>query len=270
MKNDRENLSKKETYALVTGGSSGIGLAFVHQLAQKGYNVCIVSNQQDELSVLEKEIPTKYPVKCIAFFLDLTHENVAQKIYNFCKERKITVEVLINNAGFLVATELIKTSPEKTENMLKLHVLAPTLLSQIFAKDMVNQGKGYILNTSSTSAHMPYPLISIYGPSKAYLYTFSKALRSEMYNKKVFVSCILPGAVDTPLLELNDSKRKLARRLGIMHSPEYIAKKGLHGLFKNKRKTIPGILNKISLPFLKLTPNFVILKVYEYWERKNA
>src|SRR5690554_494268 len=264
-----ENFTHKKEYALVTGGSSGIGLAFVHQLAKRGYNICIVSNQQDKLIALEKEISAKYKVHCISYFLDLTQQHVAQAIYEFCKSREIIIEVLINNAGFLVATELIKTPSDKTENMLKLHVLTPTLLSQIFAKEMAKQGKGYILNTSSTSAHMPYPLISIYGPSKAYLYNFSRALRTEMYNKNVFVSCILPGAVDTPLLKLSNSKRKLARRLGVMHTTGYIAKKGLQRLFKNKSKTVPGILNKISVPLLKTIPNIVILKAYEYWDRRN-
>ena len=93
----------KNTYALVTGGSSGIGLAFVHQLADKGYNICIVSNQKEKLPVIENEIETKRKVKCTSLFIDLAEDDAAQKVHSFCRDNKLNVEVLVNNAGFLIA-----------------------------------------------------------------------------------------------------------------------------------------------------------------------
>ncbi len=251
----------KNTYALVTGGSSGIGLAFVHQLSEKGYNIFIVSNEQEKLAALEKEIETKHSVKCISLFIDLAQYDAAQKISSFCIEKKLIIEVLINNAGFLIADEFINVPTERVKALLKLHVLTPTLLCQFMAKEMTDRGKGFILNISSTSAYMPYPLISIYGASKSYVLNFSRAIRHELYANNIHVSCLIPGAVDTELFSLSESKRKLGRRLGIIHSPHFIAKRGLRILFINKAKSVPGLLNKLSLLFLKLVPGFVVRKL---------
>jgi len=255
--------NKKNTYALVTGGSSGIGLAFTHQLADKGYNICIVSNEKEKLSILKNEIETNKNVKCISLNIDLAQDDAAQKVHSFCKDHKLTIEVLINNAGFLIADNFINVEPQRISALLKLHILTTTLLCQFMAKDMIAERKGYILNVSSTSAYMPYPLISIYGPSKTYIRNFTKAIRNELYSKNIYVSCILPGAVDTNLYNLSPSKLKLAKKLGVMHNPHFIAKKGLHLLFKNKGQLVPGLLNKFSLVFLKLVPNFVIRKILE-------
>src|SRR5690554_108582 len=253
---------KKNTCALVTGGSSGIGLAMVHQLAKKGYNICIVSNDQDRLTRIKQEIPEKYSVKCLTIYLDLTQDDAVQKIHDFCRTNELIIEVLVNNAGFLIAEPFLKVPQEKAVALLKLQTLTPTLLCQTMAKEMVERGKGYILNISSSSAYMPYPLISLYGPTKSYVLNFSRAIRHELYSKNIHVSCILPGAVDTELLNLSPANRKLGRRLGIIHSPDFIAQKGLEIMFKNKAKTVPGILNKLSLGFLKFIPGFVLRKLY--------
>ena len=260
---------KKNTYALVTGGTSGIGLAFVHQLAERGYNICIVSNQKEALLVLENEIEIKYKVKCVSLFIDLAQDDAAEKVHAFCKDHQLAIEVLINNAGFLIADEFINVAAQRITALLKLHTLTPTLLCQLIAKEMIASKRGFILNIASTSAYMPYPLISIYGPSKLYIRNFTKAMRNELHAKNIYVSCILPGAVDTNLLLLSASKKKLAKRLGIMHSPEFIAKRGLHILFKNKGELVPGLLNKLSLILLKLVPNFVIRKLFQLWKRSK-
>ncbi len=86
--------NKKHTYALVTGGSSGIGLAFTHQLADIGYNICIVSNEKEKLSILKNEIETKQNVKCISLNIDLAQDDAAQKVHSFCKDNKLTIHML--------------------------------------------------------------------------------------------------------------------------------------------------------------------------------
>lgn len=252
---------KKTTYALVTGGSSGIGLAFVHQLADKGYNICIISNQKEILPILENEIETKYKVQCKTFFIDLAENDAAHKVYYHCKDNKLIIEVLINNAGFLIADIFINVAPQRIVALLNLHIVTTTLLCQFIAKDMIARREGYILNVSSTSAYMPYPLISLYGPSKTYIRNFTRAIRNELYHKNIYVSCLLPGAVATDLYHLSASKKNLAKKLGVMHSAQFVAKRGLQILFKNKGELVPGLLNKLSLIFLKLVPDFVIRKI---------
>ncbi len=261
---------KKETFALVTGGSSGIGLAFVHQLAERGYNICIVSNQEGELPLLEKEITEKYSVKCVSLFIDLSQDNAVQEVYNFCQVNLLTIEVLIYCAGILIAEEFINITPQQISTLLKLHILTTTLLCQLFAIDMVARKKGFILTISSTSASMPYPIISIYGPSKSYIRNFTKAIRNELYSKNINVCCVLPGAVDTNLFALDAPKKKLAKRLGIMATPEYIAKRSLRALFRNKGELVPGFLNKLSLVFIKAIPGFVLRSLLRRWNRAKV
>lgn len=134
---------------------------------------------------------------------------------------------------------------------------------------MVARKKGFILTISSTSAYMPYPLISLYGPSKSYIRNFTKAMRNELYSKNINVSCVLPGAVDTNLFTLSASRIRLAKRLRIMHSPEFIAKRGLRILFRNKGELVPGFSDKLSLVLLKLIPDFVIRKIFQLWNRSK-
>jgi short-subunit dehydrogenase len=261
-------IATNNSYALVTGGSSGIGLAFVHQLASKGYNLFIVSNQKDELDVLKKQLVSQYKIKCHTLFMDLAQKDAALEVYNHCKELGLEIEVLINNAGFLIADKVIDVAPVKINALLNLHVCTTTMMCRYLAKDMVERGKGYILNTSSTSAYMPYPTISLYGPSKTYIRNFTRALRNELYSENVRVSCIMPGAVDTSLYDISKGQVKLAKTLGIMHSPEFIAKRGMWLLSRNIGSSVPGWMNKLTLVFLKLIPDFVIRWVLRWRDRK--
>lgn len=256
--------NKKTTYALVTGGTSGIGLAFVHQLAAKAYNIFIVSIENEKLELVKNEIETKYGVKCATLFLDLANENAAKKVYDFSQENALNIELLINNAGFLIAEKFVNVAQQKISAMINLHIFTSTMLCHYFAKEMVKNQKGYILNISSTSAFMPYPLISLYGPSKAYIRNFTRAIRNELYSENINVSCIMPGAVDTNLYEVNTNQKKFALRFGIMHTPEFIAKRGLQILFRNQAELVPGFLNKASLIFIKFVPDFAIRKMLHF------
>lgn len=258
------SINRENTYALVTGGTSGIGLAFVNQLAAKAYNVCIVSIEEERLAEVKAEIEAKYSVKCITYHLDLAQENAAEKVNDFCTANHLHIEVLINNAGILIAENFVEVEQAKVRKLLSLHILTTTLLCHYLAKDMVAAKKGYILNVSSTSAFMPYPLISLYGPSKAYIRNFTRSIRNELFSENVHVSAILPGAVDTNLFHISTYYRKIAITSGIMHTPDYIAKRGLQIMFKNQGELVPGILNKLSLVFIKFVPDFVLRKLLKY------
>ena len=256
------------SYALVTGGSSGIGWAFVRQLASRGYNLCIVSNEKEKLPVLKEELELEFKITCQTLYIDLAQKDAALNVYNFCKEQALTIQVLINNAGFLIADKVIDVDPAKVNALLNLHVCTTTMMCRYFAKDMVDRGIGYILNTSSTSAFMPYPTISLYGPSKTYIRNFTRALRNELYSENIHVSCVMPGAVDTSLYDISSGQVKLAKALGIMHSPEFIAKRGMWLLSRNIGSSIPGWMNKLTLVFLKFIPDFVIRWVLGIRDRK--
>jgi len=249
-------------YAVVTGASSGIGWHISKELAIKGYSIVAVSNQPQQLIKLKSELEIKHKINVLTFDCDLSKNKAAKNIFDFCRKKNLMVEVLVNNAGILVYGELINIDLKKTKSILQLHMNTPVLLCRLFGEVMVKNQKGYILNVSSISAVMPYPTISLYGPTKTFLRQFTKALRIEMKGSNVGVSCLLPGATATALYDADKINIPLAMRLGVMKKPEYMAKAGVVALFKKKAEKIPGLLNKFIMIFVPFLPVFVVGFIY--------
>lgn len=245
-------------YALVTGASSGIGWFISRELAQRGYPIIAVSNQSERLDLLKDELEKAYSVSVVCLFMDLAREDAAREVYTYCKSNQYEIEVLVNNAGFLLAGEAVEVEYLKALAILQLHMTTPALLCQLFGKEMITRNTGYILNISSISAVMPYPLISFYGPSKTFLRYFTRAFRSEMKPYNIKVSCLIPGATATALYENQDVNVPLATKLGIMKKPEFIARAGVKALFAGRAERIPGIMNKLIVILFPLIPRFLI------------
>jgi uncharacterized protein len=252
------SITENGKVALVTGGSSGIGLAIAHQLALKGYSILLVSNQKDELTVCKAEFEKLYSVKCYVLYLDLSNESSALELFNFCRDQRMEVEIVVNNAGFMNFSEVAETPFEKVQTMLHVHMLTPTKICRLFGKEMKVRKCGYILNTSSISSVMPYPGISLYGPTKTYMRYFTRALRSEMREYGVQVTCLIPGATATPLHDAQKLNLPLAKKLHVMHSAEYVASRAVRAIFRNKAECVPGLLNKIVMLVVPLVPTWLI------------
>ncbi len=249
-------------YAVVTGASSGIGWQISKELAERGYSIVAVSNQADQLNDLKHELEKDFQVSVIIIDIDLSKAYAADYIFDFCQQQNLNVEVLVNNAGVLLYGEVMSIDIKKTEAILQLHMNTPTMLCRLFGKLMEKKNKGYILNVSSISAVMPYPTISLYGPTKTFLRKFSRALRTEMKGVGVHVSCLLPGATATNLYKNEKVNIPLAMKLGVMKKPEEVARIGIKALFKNRAESIPGFLNKLTMFFIPLIPNAFILFIY--------
>lgn len=260
------NINKK--FAVITGASSGIGWFISKELANKGYSIIAVSNQAKQLQDLKQELEQNTQIEVLTLEYDLTKTDAAQYVFDFCENKNLSVEVLVNNAGILVAGEVTSITVQKTAAVLNLHMNTPVLLCRLFGEQMELNKKGYILNTASISAVMPYPTISLYGPTKTFLRQFSKAIRIEMKRNNVHVCCLLPGATATPLYDNNVINISLAMMLGIMKQPDYVAKKGVQALFKKKGESIPGLINKITMVFVPLFPSFIIRTIYYIYLKK--
>lgn len=242
-------------WSLITGASSGIGLAYAKEMASRGYNLVIVSNEEQAIQERGKELADTYKVEVVALYRDLAIPGAARELYDTCHERGIEVEVLINNAGMFFFEEMVETREQVVEKMLYLHVQTPTMLCRLFAKDMKARRHGYILNMSSMSAWIPYPGIGEYASTKAYLKAFSRALRSELADYGVSVTVLCPGAVATNLYNLKDNLKTLAIHLGIMMRPEKLVRKGVNAMFRKKYLLMPGLLNKVFMPLVVMFPH---------------
>lgn len=241
-------------YALITGGSSGIGLAIAHELASRKYNLILVSNQEALLQQVAAGLTEKYQVQTKAWYMDLSQREAAQRLYDTCKEEQVEIEILVNNAGMFFFGEVVKTEIEKSSTMMMLHTHTPAMLCALFGKDMKQRQHGHIMNISSISAWMPYPGIAFYAATKRFLKNFSRSLRTELLDYHVNVSCICPGAVSTELYQLSEKDRKKALRFGVMMKPEKLAKKAVNAMLKRKAMYIPGFLNRLFLLIVPLIP----------------
>ena len=247
--------------ALITGGCSGIGRAIANELAQKGYDLILASNQEERLHKSCEEIIAKYHIKVRPVFIDLALPDAAVKLYEYCHSEQLEVDILVNNAGIFFFGEVVETPGAKAQCIMTLHTTTPALLCTLFGKDMKAKRSGHILNISSLAASLPYPGIAFYSSTKRFIRSFSRSLRTEMIDYNVNVTCIRPGAVSTQLYELSEADHKKAIRYGVMMRPEKLARIALNAMFSKRSLVMPGILNRIFLPFILLIPHGIVLLV---------
>ena len=245
----------KNRFAIITGGSSGIGLQYARRLAKEyHYNVVIVSNQEAENVRIADKIAHKYGVRALPFYADLTDPTSADRLGAWCEQEGIEVEVLISNAGILHFGKLAHTSPEAINRIIALHCTTPAQLCRVFGAKMAERHHGYILLMSSMTAWTPLPTMSLYGSTKAFLKNFGRSLWHEMRAEGVSVTTVYPSAVDTPFYKLEDGKRRSLRRLGMMISAEDLAKGALRALFHSRRIYTPGWCAKVEIFLCRLMP----------------
>ncbi len=249
----------KETFALITGGSSGIGYAYAEEWARKGYNILIVSNREDLNTEARTKLQSAFPQqRILSRFQDLTLPDAAQELFDYCEREGLTVEVLVNNAGMFYFGAAVEKPMALSHKMTMLHCTTPVNLCVLFGKKMKERGCGFILNAASITAFMSFPTIAVYQASKAFLMRFSKGIHYELSHHGVNVCCVCPGAVDTDLYNLPVKMRKRLRAVGIMLTPDQIARRGVRATLHNRRVKIPGAINYFFLLLCFLVPGFLI------------
>ena len=245
-------------FALVTGASSGIGLAYAREIAKDGVNLLLVSNQDEALHNIQNELSAQYDIQVRIYCIDLSEASASQQILDFCHANDIVVSLLVNNAGILVFDQVINTKPERVETILGLHVNCVTEMCRLFGAEMIQRRKGYIINMSSMSAWMAFPGIAMYNATKAYIFNYSCALHYELKPYSVYVTAICPGAINTSLFGLDEKMRRRLTWFGIMMPPEKLVRLALKKSIRGKMYTIPGVLNHVFVFFAKHIPDWLV------------
>lgn len=259
--------------ALITGGSSGIGLEYARQLAAKGYALALVSNREEDLAVAARELGEVEKVAGEAsacetvhtLCVDLARHGAAREVVDWCDTEGLEPEILVNNAGMFFMEYLGTENVGKADAMMTLHMETVTDLCILLGARMKERGHGYILNMASMTAWIPAPGIAIYSASKAYLVSFGKGLSYELRPYGVRVTTVCPAAVDTGLYPLGDKLRGRLRRLGIIRSPQWLVRRSLRAMFRGRRLLRPGPMNHLVPAIVGILPSRLIDRLGMKW-----
>jgi short-subunit dehydrogenase len=239
-----------ETWALITGATSGIGHEIARLLADKGYNTFLVARNPARLKVVAEELKDRARVETRIAAVDLAEEGAARAIFTAACD--IPIAVLVNNAGFGGTGSFLESSPEHTRDMMHTNMDAVVELSRMFAGPMVGRGEGRILNIASVAAFQPGPYMAIYYATKAFVFSFSHALAEELAGTGVTVTTCSPGMTRTDFqLRAGMDRSKPWMR---MMSAEAVARAACRDLFRGKRNCVPGFMNKVTSAFARALP----------------
>src|SRR5215211_4864490 len=167
--------SNSGNVALVTGASSGIGLALAREIAANGHDVVLTARNHDALEAAAGAIEGKHGVQAHVIPLDLRSHDAAEQLYQTISNQKLDIGILVNNAGFGLGGEFLETDLQREVEMIQVNVIAVTQLTKLFAAGMVRRRGGRIMNVASTAAFQPGPLHAVYYATKAYVLSFSQA-----------------------------------------------------------------------------------------------
>lgn len=242
-------------WAVVTGGSSGLGFAIARRLALKGYDLVLVSRSQARLEAAAAEIG-ETGRKVLVFPLDLSLPESPQRLYDWTEAGGIVPDVLVNDAGMYVYEKLTDIDAKKAESLINLNVSALTSLCRLYGSRMCSmpdrkKHARHILNIASYSVYMPVEGFSLYASSKAYVRLFSRCIAKEFRREGVYVTAVAPAGIDTGLMNLRPPIRRLASRLGFLASADRIARISLRAMgTKCIRYWIPVWYNVLFIPFI--------------------
>ena len=246
--------------ALITGSSSGIGYELAKVHAKNGDNLVLVALDKVKLEELKKGLEEKFKIKVYTIEKDLTLPDAIDEVYNELKLKTISINYLINNAGFGDFGLFAESAWTKQEKMINLNIMALTHLTRLFLPDMIKQGGGKIMNVASTAAFQPGPTMSVYFATKAFVLSFSEAICEEVRDKGITVTSLCPGSTETGFhaVVMGDEKLLKERKKS---SPAEVAEFGYRAMMKGKTVAIHGFKNTIMAASARFFPRALVVKV---------
>ena len=251
-------MDKVREYALVTGASSGIGYAYARELASRGYNLVIVSNEGPALEEKAQILRKDFPVDVEAVTMDLGTQDAAKQLYAWCSERQLAVGFLVNNAGVYHDRDFLDDSEQFNSLILMLHVHTPAMLQYYFTKDMVERGHGHVINMSSVTSGFGIQRMATYSSTKGFLKLFSRSTYVELKDKGVSVTCVRPGAIATTLYNLKPAAMKAGLLVGYIMTPERLARRAVRAALRGRPQITPGFYTKLLNVLVALIPTWML------------
>ena len=255
--------------ALITGASSGIGFELIKLFARDKINLVLVSRNETRLLEIKKNITSTYAIKVFLCPCDLSRQHSANKVYKFCLSNNLKINYLVNNAGFGIYGDFIKTEFKDIQEMIHLNITSLTELTKYFLINMKKENYGRILNVASVASFQPGPLMSIYSATKHYVLAFSEAIAEELRKDNISVTTLCPG----PTISGFQKRAGFHSSSRLFKSPltatsKEVAVFGYKKMISGKRIIIPGFSNKISTILVKFIPSTIktriVKKVFDF------
>jgi short-subunit dehydrogenase len=245
--------------ALITGASGGIGYELSKLFATEGYDLVLVARSEQKLDQLAEELHSAHAIDALVLPKDLSNPVAPQEIYDTSQSRSLTIDVLVNNAGFSNYGPFLETDLAGELDMLQVNLVALTHLTKLFLPGMVERGQGRILNIGSTASFQPTPLVAVYGASKSYVLHFTEAIAEELAGTGVTVTALCPGATRTGFQARAGVGQARLANSGLM-SAEQVARIGYRALMRGRRVVVPGLYNSLMAFLVRFTPRPVVTR----------
>jgi short-subunit dehydrogenase len=247
---------------LVTGASSGIGAEIAGLLAARGLGVTLVARSRAKLVELADRLSTTHGIRAEVVVADLTDESSRSAIATELEERSLSVNVLVNNAGFTTMGPVHRSDPAAELALVRTDVEAVVHLCALFLPGMVERRSGSVLNVASTAAFQPLPGQAAYGASKAFVLSYSHALRGELRGTGVTVTVLCPGPVQTGFgaaAGISDAEAADAMPKVMWVPVVGVARAAVAGMETGRAVVIPGMANRVGAAAGWLSPRSVIV-----------
>src|ERR1700722_8903292 len=251
-----------ECTVLITGASAGIGREFARQLAPAVNTMILVARRNDRLEALELELKIINPhLEVYCRQLDLRDQAAIERFCNWLDESGLTVDLLVNNAGIGDRGAFIDSEWERVHAMLQVNIETLTYLTYRILPSMRKSGCGAILNVSSVASLIPVPHLAVYAATKAYVTSFSEALRAELRNSNISVTALCPGPVPTEFSEIASRGPQAettspAQELFSVPVQE-VVRRGLNAVSRDRPRVIPGTLVALAMTTVVFLPMFL-------------
>lgn len=237
---------------LVTGASSGIGKEFARQFAYRGYNLVLVARRAKLLEEMCNEFSEEYKVNVDYLACDLSENPKA--VYDFCKEKDYGISVLINNAGYGDYGSFIDSDLDKALGMIELNNKALVALTYYFIRDMKDSGYGHVINIGSVASFMPGPYMAVYYATKAFVMSFSMALREELRHDNIKVSVLCPAPTKSDFWKVANGETASVYDNVFARTATDAAKTGYELFTSNKPYAIDGLPYKLAINLVRHLP----------------
>ena len=250
---------------LITGASAGLGREFARQLAPRVHSLVLVARREDKLNELRDELIRDHANLAVHVrAVDLSDKLQINALVEWLDQNKIEIDLLINNAGLGDLGSFAASDPARDDEILSVNILALTKMTRRVLPQMIARKRGAILNVSSSAGFLPIPEFSVYAASKAYVTSFSEALRAELRGTGVSVTTLCPGPVETEFQQrAQRGGGKPDSAPSFVYVPaETVVRDALAAVEADRPLVIPGLAMKIGMFLVRLTPMSILRFVW--------